>query len=150
MGLRLGYGGSVMRAWYIGAVTASVALTMLGCGSGSGPAQHEEVAIGAQGVLYDPNAAPSRLFGITIDREAFDELHKAQRAGDQTGITNLFLSGRVFGVGQNVRVLVIDRSDYFSVPIVRVRVLGGKHAGKDGWTAAEWVRVDSRQQSMGR
>ena len=97
------------------------------------PPTPRSVPVGSEGRLSN-NGAPK--VPISIDEAAAKEWVKAEVANDQMGRAGLLMADRVFGVPNNTRVLVIDRTFSRS----QVRILEGEFAGRSGWVAYEWVK----------
>jgi hypothetical protein len=76
---------------------------------------------------------------VAVDVKALDELYQVFAAGDKLGLLDLVTSGRVFGVPDNTRVLVIDRAGFLGSRL-KVRILDGDQAGMAGWVPCECVK----------
>ncbi len=76
----------------------------------------------------------SAIAGVT--KADFEEIANSIRINDKMGATKAVLQGRAFFIEPNTRVLVIDKS----LELVRIRVLEGPTAARDGWVLKKWVR----------
>lgn len=88
---------------------------------------------------------------VASDLFAFSDMIQAILAGDQTGLDEMKASGRLFtlATGTAVRVLEYHEAVIMKSPAYEVRVLDGKHAGKKGWAAPNWLyaRVEVPQKA---
>lgn len=98
----------------------------------SGNSSADSIGIGDEGRLY---SGADNIF-VAIDQDSFDKLTAAAVAEDSYGITELMLQGKIFLVGSNTRVKVIDTS----FAKTKVRVLSGDWTGSSGWVPYEWVK----------
>jgi hypothetical protein len=97
-----------------------------------------ESAVGSGGHIGQESklhVAGLSLIMVAVDTDAYDELLKACVAKDNYGIGNLILSGRVFNVKNDTRILVLD----LGFAKTQVRILEGQKAGMSGWVPYEWV-----------
>lgn len=70
---------------------------------------------------------------LAVDKEAHEQLGNAFLAKDWAGVAELISAGKVFGVPQGLKVLVIDR-DY---GIRKVRIQEGEFINRAGWVVEE-------------
>ena len=89
--------------------------------------------VGSEAVIDVPSL--DTVF-LCVDKEAFDMFLDAALANDSFGVAELEISGRMFGVPNGTKVLIIDSS--FATR--RVRVLEGYAVGKSGWLPYEWLK----------
>ena len=75
---------------------------------------------------------------VCLDEEAFDRCTEVLLAKDEYGLYELVVAGRIFFVPNDTKVLVLAERD--SPHSVRVRILGGEHAGRAGWVQSGWVK----------
>jgi hypothetical protein len=75
---------------------------------------------------------------VCLDEEAFDRCTEVLLAKDEYGLYELVVAGRVFFVPNDTQVLVlaVRRSPHS----IKVRILGGEHAGRAGWVQSAWVK----------
>ena|SRR3990167_4333807 len=122
----LGCLGLIAAIVVIGALVGSFSTTT------PTPPAERRVGRGEQGKLV--NGVAQVL--ISRDDTALKALQKAGAAKDQVGYTALILSGQVFSVPANTKVLVLNPGVFTS----EVRVLEGPQVGKSGLVAAEFVK----------
>lgn len=75
---------------------------------------------------------------VCVDEEAFDRYVEVLLARDEYGLYELVVTGRIFFVVNDTKVLVLRTRD--SPRSTKVRVLGGEHAGRAGWVQSDWVK----------
>lgn len=93
------------------------------------------VIVGATGRLV---SGRGERVVVAVDRDSYDQVTRAAVIGDQEGLLELALRGKVFFVPPNTRVRVIDLGG-FLYSRARVRILEGQQAGRSGWVAYEEV-----------
>ena len=74
--------------------------------------------------------------GVATSEAAHEEFGKFASARDGIGITQLVLSGHLLLVESRARAKLIERGFLKH----RIRILSGRHIGRDGWITAEWVQ----------
>jgi hypothetical protein len=84
-----------------------------------------------QVTIVDCPTTDSRTLAVDLatHKQATDTL----LAKDAIGYDELVISGKLFRVSGNTRVLVLDIDTYSSFIIVKVRVMDGPNFGKVGW-----------------
>lgn len=96
--------------------------------------------VGQRGVLHMTDDSGQIIF-IATTESAFEELSKALVAKDTMGVLELAGQGKVFGVTNGSKVLIVDRS--FVKRKVRilegVRPIDADKVGLVGWVPVEWV-----------
>ena len=73
---------------------------------------------------------------VAIDRKALDELLTAFKIKNTTLAAKLFLSGRLFTIPVDTRILVLEEYDSET----KIRILEGEDTGTVGWIIREWIR----------
>ncbi|OGD56943.1 hypothetical protein A2V71_03015 [Candidatus Berkelbacteria bacterium RBG_13_40_8] len=73
---------------------------------------------------------------IATNRDSWNQLSKAVMAGDDTGVNNLLVSGRIFPVNVGSKVKIIDQ-DW---TVLQVRVQNGTNSGRSGWVGSEFLK----------
>jgi hypothetical protein len=130
----------VQGSWRTWVVATSCSLLFLfvilpvglrGCTSASGPISRVTVGSKARLHVDDKEAIP-----VAASEQSFDRLTKASVAEDTLGIAELAVSGMMFEVPNDTRVLVIDEGFLRT----QIRVLEGDHFGRTGWVPFEWVK----------
>jgi hypothetical protein len=116
----------IVLAALIGALDTSTRAT-----PESGPHTYHP-GLGEDGFLRSRGGGP---LPVAVDEEAWQAMSDAVVAGDDYGMAELVATGRVLAVDSGTRVRVIDRALYRT----KIRVLEGKHTGRGGWVAYEFV-----------
>jgi hypothetical protein len=80
-------------------------------------------------------AGGSGEVAVAIDERALDAAISASNARDGVGFGSLVAQGRLFIVAPDTSVQVIGSG----FGKLKIRVLEGSEAGKDGWVPIEWV-----------
>ena len=95
------------------------------------------VGIGNTGYLIlDPDAP---YVPVMRTREALDEFTKCIVRKDNEGLAQLYLEGKMFEVETKCPVRVLETGGFLS-GVYRIRILGGKNYGRDGWVHYECVK----------
>ena len=128
--------------WMIISISSSDS-TPAGSSSSSTPPPaptQNTLGTGEQGVLR-MGSDPTQIVLLATTESSFDELSKTLMANDTIGVLELGSEGKVFGVTNGTKVLVIDRS--FGKRKVRitegVRAVDTDKVGLSGWVPMEWV-----------
>lgn len=90
------------------------------------------VEIGQEARLFHKDGG---LLPVGIDVNSLKELNKALIAKDEAGIKELERSGWITTVMNNTRVLVLDKTIFYT----EVRILEGLDYQKKYWVPSEWV-----------
>ena len=77
---------------------------------------------------------------VAVSPQAYDELWDALAIEDRYGLQELILSGRVFPVPNNTKILVLNTGGFQGMERFKVRILEGDYLGSAGWVPWEWVR----------
>lgn len=95
------------------------------------------VGLGQVGYLIlDPNAP---YVPVMRTKEALDEFTKCVVRKDNEGFAQLYLEGKVLDVETGCPVKVLESGGFLS-GVYRIRILGGKNYGRDGWVHYELVK----------
>jgi len=90
------------------------------------------VEIGQEARIYHKDGG---RIPVGIDVNSLKELNKALNAKDEAGIKELERSGRITSVMNDTRVLVLDKTIFYT----EVRILEGFDYQKKYWVPSEWV-----------
>jgi hypothetical protein len=90
------------------------------------------ISIGETGRLYsNGDEVP-----VARTKEVLDQVIKASTRNDTLGYSELVMTGMVFHVSSNTKVLVLDSTVYYK----NIRILEGEYMGVSGWVPSEWVK----------
>jgi hypothetical protein len=93
-------------------------------------------SVGAILELYTTNGA----IPVGINKDALDQLEKAQMAQDEQGQVQLVASARILLVPSGTKARLLDLG-FFRY---EVRILEGRHQGRKGWVPREFVKLSTR------
>jgi len=113
-------------------IVMGIAITSFKDSSTSPTTSTSSVSVGKEGRL--DSGAPETPVAVT--EAAFDAWTSAAVAKDKHGMASLLVSGKVFGVKQGTKALVIDNAMFKR----KIRVLEGKYKGASGWIAMEHIK----------
>ena len=95
------------------------------------------VSLGKIGYLIlDPDAP---YVPVMRTREALNEMTKCIVRKDNEGLAQLYLEGKMLEVETRCPVKVLESGGFLS-GVYRIRILGGKNYGRDGWVHYECVK----------
>ena len=95
------------------------------------------VGLGQIGYLIlDPDAP---YVPVMRTREALNEFTKCIVRKDNEGLAQLYLEGKMLEVETGCQVKVLESGGFLS-GVYRIRILGGKNYGRDGWVHYELVK----------
>ncbi len=77
-----------------------------------------------------------RVVLVAVSKAALSAVIEAAVRKDKIGHSRLILSGQVFGVKNNTRVLFMGGT----FTTTKFRILEGKHLGRIAWAPSEWVK----------
>jgi len=87
-------------------------------------------------LILDPDAP---YVPVMRTREVLNEFTKCVVRKDNEGFAQLFLEGKVLEVETGSQVKVLESGGFLS-GVYRIRILGGKNYGRDGWVPYELVK----------
>jgi hypothetical protein len=95
------------------------------------------VGLGQIGYLIlDPDAP---YVPVMRTREALNEFTKCIVRKDNEGLAQLYLEGKMLEVETRCPVRILETGGFLS-GVYRIRILGGKNYGRDGWVHYECVK----------
>jgi hypothetical protein len=72
---------------------------------------------------------------VAIDRPSLRDALDALESDRKGAFSALHISGRIFSVVKQTRVLILENTDAES----RVRIVDGKYHGIEGWISDDWI-----------
>jgi hypothetical protein len=125
-------------------LTTLLAFCLLGCGQPPKPVPEASPTpsfkLGSRATLYSTNP----MTPLAADTDTLLEVEKLWEAGDEFGLKELLVSGRVIGVATGTPVLIIDE---YAGAAFKVRVLEGEQKNAAGWVDAAWLKPSSGANS---
>ena len=91
-----------------------------------------------QKAILDNSHINSQIVMVGVTEQDLDEYIKAVKAQDLIGATELSLSGRLFKVPNNTKVLVLENRGMKT----NVRIRSGKEAPRAGWVLTPCVKPE--------
>lgn len=101
-------------------------------------APKQDAGVKAQTTEVVLTAENGGLIVVGVTEADLDEAYKFDRADDRKGLMDLYLAGRTYRVPSGTKVKVIERP-WFKA---RVRILDGKHIGRDGWVSSDFLNAE--------